>query len=144
MSVIRAAKHVPVTGPQVPVAGRKSSRVCGMVPPFGREKIILRPGHTEIAGARVPGEAAAGAALAERSGTGLVYPRTRPALQTGLRKAWLALLGAVSSGNVSIGTTAVGVGVASDGVGVGPPGVGVGVGVEAAAVTIGMSPFESS
>ena len=72
MSVIRAAKQALVTGEQVPVAGRKSSRASGTTFATAREKIILRPGQTEIAGARPAGEAATGTAPAARLGTGFV------------------------------------------------------------------------
>ena len=57
---------------QVPVAGRKSSRASGTTFATAREKIILRPGQTEIAGARPAGEAATGTAPAARFGTGFV------------------------------------------------------------------------
>src|SRR5262245_12505228 len=135
MCVMRVLKQPPV---HEPVFGRKFSRVCGTPAP-GTEKIILRPGQTEIAGARPLGDAAAGLALAARSGTGFVYPRTRPALQTGLRFAWLELLGSDSSGYVLTAVTdGVGVGVAATGVDVGPPLVGVGVTVDAEAVMTGI------
>src|SRR5690242_1678023 len=73
MLTIRSSKQAPGVPPpvHVPVFGRKSARVRG-TPEVPREKIILRPGHTLIAGARAAGEAAAGAALGARFATGSV------------------------------------------------------------------------
>ncbi len=73
MSVMRSSKHDPgePAPAQVPVLGRKSARVSG-TPALPRAKIILRPGHTEIAGARPEGFAGLAAEPAGRSATGLV------------------------------------------------------------------------
>src|SRR5262245_54584726 len=73
MRVIRSSKQAPgVPAPvNVPVFGNMSERVSG-TPLDPCEKIILRPGHTLIAGARAAGDAATGAAFGARLATGLV------------------------------------------------------------------------
>ena len=73
MSIMRSSKHWPgVPAPaQLPVLGRKSERVSG-TPALPRAKTILRPGQTEIAGARPEGTAAMAEADGARLATGSV------------------------------------------------------------------------
>src|SRR5262245_45824187 len=112
MLVMRSSKQDPgVPAPaQAPLLGRKSARRRG-TPVVPRANTILRPGQTEMAGARVAGTAAVGAEPSPRLALGSVYPSTRPVLHTGLRWISLVLSGSVSSGKLPPAGIGVGVGV---------------------------------
>ena len=73
MLSMRSSKQLPAEpAPVQPlVFGMKSERSRG-TPGANRPKIILRPGHTLIAGARPAGLAETAAALSGRSATGSV------------------------------------------------------------------------